>query len=568
MARMIPPYVPPECTSPGERALFERFREEAGTSEWTVLHSLGVARHPSRLAGEVDFLVVVPGEGVLCVEVKAGGVRREGGMWVYGGGGSVHASGTGPFRQAADGMHAIRRYLAGVDPSLNRVLFTSAVVFTSVTFDETSPEWFPWQVVDRATLDGRSITDCCKAVLQAAHRHTSSTPSARWYDSRHSRPDRAQVARIVRALRGDFECPLSTRMRLNEAEREIRSFTEDQFSVLDALEENQQVLVKGPAGTGKTLLALEAARRSVLSGRPTLLCCFNRLLGRWLEREATLPCMPASGLLTVGTFHGILLRLLQLSVPTEARPDFWSATLPETALEYSLDGRIPVPLFRTAVVDEIQDLLTPEYLDVFDVLLDGGLGTGRWAMFGDLERQSVYGRDGAGQQGALQALLRDRSPHHFVLPLRINCRNTAQVTTGVELACALEPGYARILCTDAGPDIEVVFYRKADGQARLLHQKVLALRRDFRPDEIVVLSTREDAACCAAQVGRDHSDAGLAPFRTADRSSSAVGFATIHAFKGLEAPVVVLTDVQTLEGPGVEALLYVGMSRAKYQLLT
>jgi hypothetical protein len=42
------------------------------------------------------------------------------------------------------------------------------------------------------------------------------------------------------------------------------------------------------------------------------------------------------------------------------------------------------------VIDEAQDLLEDEYLDVLDLLVKGGLAGGRWAFFGDFERQAIY----------------------------------------------------------------------------------------------------------------------------------------------------------------------------------
>ena len=74
MARMIPSQLPTDCKSPGERSLFPRFKNDPDTAGWIVLHSLGVAKHPKRIEGELDFVVIVPGAGILCLEVKAPGL--------------------------------------------------------------------------------------------------------------------------------------------------------------------------------------------------------------------------------------------------------------------------------------------------------------------------------------------------------------------------------------------------------------------------------------------------------------------------------------------------------------
>jgi hypothetical protein len=58
--------------------------------------------------------------------------------------------------------------------------------------------------------------------------------------------------------------------------------TQEQYHVLDGLSENDRVLVRGGAGTGKTLLAIEEARRQARGGRRVVLFCFNRQLAAFL----------------------------------------------------------------------------------------------------------------------------------------------------------------------------------------------------------------------------------------------------------------------------------------------
>ncbi len=87
-------------------------------------------------------------------------------------------------------------------------------------------------------------------------------------------------------LRPDFEFYESPKARARRLDEEIRRFTEEQFAVLDQFARNPRVIVDGSAGTGKTLLAVEQARRSASAGRRVLLLCFNRALAKWLAEEA------------------------------------------------------------------------------------------------------------------------------------------------------------------------------------------------------------------------------------------------------------------------------------------
>lgn len=76
-----------------------------------------------------------------------------------------------------------------------------------------------------------------------------------------------------------------------EAERVLR---EQQKPVLQLASLNRQLVVTGPAGTGKTLIAMELARRKAAAGTRTGLLCFNRLVGHWMREqvEKTQPPLP------------------------------------------------------------------------------------------------------------------------------------------------------------------------------------------------------------------------------------------------------------------------------------
>ncbi len=564
---MIPPYLPDDCRSPGERLLFTRFKDDPGTKHWVVLHSLGVARHPRRLEGEIDFVVIVPDEGVLCIEVKAGNVSREDGVWKYGVGPFAEFSRIGPFKQASEAMHGIREYVKKSDSSLRKLMFFSGVFFTYVDFDESSSEWHPWQYADRSLLSRSSVSACCLRILKMAHEHVRQTPEAFWYDPVQGRPTPAQVKRLVELLRGDFEYFVSPRVSVEESEQEIRRFTEEQFSALDVLEENTRIVYKGPAGTGKTFLAIEAMRRSMLAGRRTLLTCYNSLLGRWLRRqtESTVLSHPKS--LFVGTFHSLLLQLSALRPPESENSLFWSEILPQAVLDRMIEGIVKTPQYDTVIIDEAQDLISDEYLDVIDLLLEGGMAGGRWVMFGDFERQAIYAGQKVGSGlGALE-VLKKRVPMCFNYPLRVNCRNAEAIALGLELACKLQPGYSRILHHGQAADVDVEFYRSRDEQIGFLRHYLRVLQESFLPGEITILSVHNDQYSCAHMLAQQEKSGNLRALRDEKSSGSFVGFTSIHAFKGMEAPAVILTDIDEFQGTMAEALLYVGMSRARQRLI-
>ena len=68
MANMIPPQIDNDRVSASERRIFGLLEADPGADDWTVLHSLGVARREVGPFGEIDFVVIIPGQGIICLE--------------------------------------------------------------------------------------------------------------------------------------------------------------------------------------------------------------------------------------------------------------------------------------------------------------------------------------------------------------------------------------------------------------------------------------------------------------------------------------------------------------------
>ena len=440
MARMIPPAFAAK-TPEGERELFNKLRSDPDTAGWVVLHSLDLKKHQSKIEGELDMVVLVPSLGVLCIEVKGCTVSRQDGNWIYPYGTSVE----GPFKQAAKAMHSLRAYLVNRDCSLSRLLFFSAVVFTRVPFDEQSPEWHPWQYLNSRLFIRHPISGSVSNILQHAHEHMASRVGRySWYNDTDSRPSDGQVRKMVALLRDNFEYTVSPRGDLERVENMICRFTEEQFDGLDLLAENDRVVFKGPAGTGKTFLAMEAAKRAIADGKSVLFLCYNSLLGDWLKAQ-TSGYSKNTTVFQCRTFHSLLLEIAGEKPAMLANSEYWRKELPVRASDRLLDDSRVWPSYDMLVIDEAQDLLEDDYLDVFELLLNGGLAGGRWAFFGDFERQAIYVSEGG--SGAQQALndLSDRAPSHVKSSLRINCRNAEPIAETLAITSGLAPGYKRVL---------------------------------------------------------------------------------------------------------------------------
>src|SRR5712691_209154 len=111
MARMIPPVVDPSTSSSAERKVFALLERDPNTSDWIVLHSLGLAARGRRKPyGEIDFVALMPSIGICCLEVKGGRVSCKDGMWqTIDRDGRIGTLSRSPFMQVRDGMFAVKK---------------------------------------------------------------------------------------------------------------------------------------------------------------------------------------------------------------------------------------------------------------------------------------------------------------------------------------------------------------------------------------------------------------------------------------------------------------------------
>jgi len=346
--------------------------------------------------------------------------------------------------------------------------------------------------------------------------------------------------------------PASSVIRSRRKE-EIRRYTEEQLTVIEGLDGvNERALIEGPAGTGKTVLALEEARRASALGARAALVCFNKQLAARVRHDAQLLAIDN---VQVSTLHALMQRLTGLQPTPGAGSSYWNSELPDAALAELLESG---PLYEMLIVDEAQDLARPAYLDVMDALIDGGLARGCWRMFGDFERQAIYADD---PTAAIEPIV-ERAPHAARFRLRRNCRNTPRVAEYIVRLGGLSPGFSSVLRPDSGPagTPRTAFYRSATHQQQLLSEALVELcsSGELNAADVVILSPLVDS--CASALDRQGAHHDLEPLPAPHAGVSRYG--TVAAFKGLEAPAIILTDISEVATPAAQRLFYVGVSRA------
>lgn len=256
--------------SKGEERVFRALRMLP--DDVTVLHSLrwvhpGNGRtHGERLGGqgEGDFVLVDPARGIMVVEVKGGDVWCEDGEWRQRNRGTEQIRTVFPEEQASQTKFRIRAEIAERCRDAANVLCCHAV-------------WFPDGVVNRKclpmnchphmTLDAEDIAQPEASINRAFAYWRSLFPKAT-APGNHAK-------RILGILAPSLSIVRSVRQTLDEREELLIQLNRDQARVLDFLDEQMHAAIIGAAGTGKTLLAIEKARRLSSPSTPILFLCFN-----------------------------------------------------------------------------------------------------------------------------------------------------------------------------------------------------------------------------------------------------------------------------------------------------
>lgn len=547
MASMFPPEPGPSTVSNAEKRLFDFIRDDLA-DDWIALHSLGMANHPRKHRSEIDFVLIGP-PGVYCIEVKGGRVMRRDGAWHFiNRHDETSAKREGPFEQVGSAAHALREYLLRQFPEwMHETVVGWGVAFPDIEFRISGPDMEPRIVYDardgdrRFSVYMRRLADYWHEKLESSKGKPIGTLTS------------LQTRQILEVLRGDFDLRPSLKTRIKLAKDELIRLTEEQYRVLEGLVANKRMLIRGSAGTGKTVLAIEEARRLARAGKTVFFCCYNRQLASSLR--IALADEPA---INVSSLHGFMKQVVDEAgigdrLPPASDSDLFALFYPELAVEALLEAE-RLGEFDALVIDEGQDLLLMTYLEVFEALLKGGMKDGLWRVFLD-HTQDIF--SGTAPQ-ALQATL-SHSPAQFTLG--VNCRNTKPIAVMTRMVSGA--GSTETLKVE-GPEIEEHWCRDASHQLRAVGKCLNRLLSEgISPSDIVILSRyRIENSVLREGIPDTSISIGLFDFPARNDRSAAVRFATVQSFKGLESDVVLFVDIDNLTSREALGSFYVGSSRA------
>lgn len=480
---------------------------------------------------EADFVVAIDGLGVVCLEVKGGEVWHDGRDWRQSRGGT-HVT-IDPVSQAFGACYALRGFVEGDHRwTQGRVRWDHMIVLpnTELPVDFAVPECPRWKVIDRTQLG--NIAGSIKSVLQ----HRSTNPILG--------DDGIDQLKLALAGRGLPQRDVVARALENEDASDL--LTDQQAMILNAISLLNRVEVRGGAGSGKTHLAVEQARRLTRAGQRVALICYSHGLASYLERltgEWSRRQRPAY----VGEFHALGVQWgapegPDESVRTEETAQFWERDLPHQMADLAA-ALPPGKRFDAVVIDEAQDFADQWWEPMLACLKDsedGGI-----FLFSD-EGQRVFDRQGA--------------PPVPLVPLVLdhNMRNTRQIATAFE---PLVGQRMRLLGGD-GPGVTFVACSPGEAINCADDQVELLIDEGWRPEDLALLTT---GSRHPEQVERQ-SDGNKAYWDTF-WDNEQVFYGHVLGFKGLERRAVVLALNESRPRDRSRERLYVGLSRARDRLV-
>ena len=274
MARISPPVFPPFHAKSffDEKRTFNKFRSSDGN--FHVIHSLDLPDPNNRQeTGEADFVVMAPNKGIFIIEVKGGGLQFKDGQWYSTKKGSNKRPIKPPHYQAKDNAYAVRDKLKEKFPGkkgFGDTLITWGCVFPSQAYNAVGSEFEEkWRV-----WDANSFYHDIKEFIELLH-----IKQIKKFKSKNRRivlPSEEQIKKYSKFLRRDFEIPKLLKSHGDAIDKKIHRYTEDQLETLDELEGNDRILIRGGAGTGKTLIAAEVIRRQLQRNKKPLFLCYNK----------------------------------------------------------------------------------------------------------------------------------------------------------------------------------------------------------------------------------------------------------------------------------------------------
>lgn len=268
--------------------------DKAGLVEdhWYVKWNYMLSTHPNsrKSEGQIDFLIISK-YGVLVVEIKGGDINVEGSKWYYG---TVEDGNNcqDPFVQVSENMHSLKSLLSD-----DGVFFYRAVILPhNHSFSATSPNYigFRHQLfsgLDISNSREQEITQKVYTFLITTAKASRQKILKELYPSKdHSqiqallfeRYPEIKTKKIDQIKRALFPNVMSYGFNPDSLKTIIQN---ENVEIFEGLRRNKKIMVMGPPGSGKTVLARKFIANQKLMDQKGIYLCATKLLSAYMKHD-------------------------------------------------------------------------------------------------------------------------------------------------------------------------------------------------------------------------------------------------------------------------------------------
>lgn len=261
--------------------------------DWIIYHNFVLDKNFND--GEVDFLILHKTLGGIVLEVKGGGIEtslsKNGNYnWFSIDRNNQKYEIKNPYQQSHDQANKLRRYVGDLKTIGHKFNFVNAAAFPDIDkVDFESTDMNNLNTFPRIRFN-ENLSQNFKKLIQNVKQPT------------HSEKILNQLHSYILPV---FTTNQTLQSSFDLMEEEFQTITEEQFKTMEELEDNPKFFIQGPAGTGKTLIAINFAKRMVANNKNVLFVCMTRALGTYLRSQ-----FKETDNIYVGNIHSVLREVI------------------------------------------------------------------------------------------------------------------------------------------------------------------------------------------------------------------------------------------------------------------
>ena len=523
MAKIFPRFVDDFHGSYGEKQIFKSLKILDDT--WTIFHSINWQKRNSNgkiYWGEADFVIMNKDYGILVVEVKSGGITFRDGEWYQT---RLDNNETNrmknPFSQANRSKYKFKELFENKFGFSVKIFVEKIVWFPSISNDELNNIILPQEYDKRLILTSDSLSIPEKAII-GAYNYYNSTRFNQISDSAYKE--------IFHLMLPEFNLIPELSSKYDEINYRFNQLTKEQEKILNFVEFQNTIAIEGGAGTGKTFIALEYARRASNNGK-VLFLCFNKYLNNFLNNKYSYHNVDYFNI------YGFIAKHIGASTITD-----------NNILKELKNIDIKKLKYKTIIIDEAQDYDFSVLKYLRDFAADNGYN---FVMFYDKNQQVI--------KSNFSSIIKD---FDCKLTLKNNCRNTIKIQSTINSIFNLPLNY---YCYSIDGIMPSMYY---SDDSNLIISSIESevdklIDSGLKIEDITILTLLTENESILKNISN------IGKYKISnEKEKGFLFFTTSRKFKGLESDAVIVVDFN-LRNTSEEFIrnFYVSTSRARINLI-